>query len=215
MAVNDILNLEHAMTELARIRPVFHSEADFKFALAIHLHSLYPELKIGLETPQSQGIALDMLITEPSSGDRFAIELKYKTALWSGEVAGEEFRLKNHGADDIGGYDIIKDVARIESLVGDGSANSGAVIVLTNEPLYWRVRQENSKITNAHEFRVHEGLTLLGVRSWGPNTGGSSKGRESPISLSRAYPITWQDYSEIGGSRGSFRQLIFKVGTIG
>jgi hypothetical protein len=143
MADKDILDLNVAMSKLAELRTIFHSEADFQFALAIQLHEIWPELEVRLEIPQSNRITLVILVLGPSDHDRFAIELKYKTALWSGEVAGEAFNLKNHGADDLGGYDIIKDIRRIELLAADGSVSSGAVIALTNEPLYWTTTLKN------------------------------------------------------------------------
>lgn len=121
MRVCEVIDLERVTLDLAQTRPVFHSEADFQFSLAILLHELYRDLAIRLDIPQSHRITLDMLITSPSGDDSFAIELKYQSALWSGDVVGQAFHLQNHGADDIGGYDIVKDVARIESLVADGS----------------------------------------------------------------------------------------------
>lgn len=209
--IKDALDLNLAMSELAKLRSIFHSEADFQFALAILLHEMWPEFEVRLEIPQPNRITLDMLVMDASNEDRFAIELKYKTALWRGVVAGEAFNLKNHGADVLGGYDIVKDIGRIESLIAGGSANSGAVIALTNEPLYSKPRPAKTKLTNAHEFRVHEGLILSGTRSWGPNTGGSNKNRTDNIEIAGAYPCDWDDYSNVGGSRGSFRQLVLKV----
>ena len=208
------LKIEHALGQLALRRPVFHSEADFQFALAIIVNELYPTLAVRLEIPVSKQITLDMLITEPEANEFFAIELKYKTALWEGTIRGEDYHLKNHGADDIGCYDVLKDVERVETLVSNGFASAGAVILLTNEPLYWNIREQKSKITNAHEFRIHEGLTVSGQRSWGPNTGGSSKGRERPLTLAGSFPIQWQDYSDVEGRRGQFRKLVFQVGKL-
>ena len=42
------------------------------------------------------------------------MELKYPTALWVGDVASERFELKNHGAQDILAYDVVKDTVRVE-----------------------------------------------------------------------------------------------------
>ena len=60
-------------------------------------------------------------------------------------------------------------------------------------------------------FRIHEGLEITGKRAWGPNTGGSKKGREQDINLIGTYATSWQPYSEIGNKRGEFRSLTFYV----
>ena len=64
MAVKDVLNLNLAMSELAKLRRIFHSEADFQFALAILLHEMWPELEVRLEIPQPNRTTLDMLVMD-------------------------------------------------------------------------------------------------------------------------------------------------------
>jgi hypothetical protein len=61
--------------------------------------------------------------------------------------------------------------------------------------------------------RLHDGLVIVGSRAWGPQTGpGTSRGREEAIELLGEYRLTWQDYSNVGGSRGRFRCLPIAVG---
>ena len=45
-----ILDLDAAIMRLAARRPVFHSEADFQFALAWQIHTDHPAAHIRLET---------------------------------------------------------------------------------------------------------------------------------------------------------------------
>ena len=171
MTIRETLDLEFNLTELSRRRPVFHSKADFQFALATLIRQLYPELGVRLEVPIANRITLDMMLLEPSTSDRFAIELKYKTAMWTGQVLRESYSLRNHGADDIRSYDIVKDVVRVESLVSERLVSAGAVILLTNEPLYWRAsagiqdyerpRVQNSRRPDARRRAV------LGTDHWG------------------------------------------------
>jgi hypothetical protein len=168
-------------------------------------------LGIRLEVPVFERKALYLLLRDPETNEAFAIELKYKKALWSGIVAGEHYKLANHGADDSGSYDILKDVMRIEKLIDDKVASAGLVVTLTNDPVYWNVRSEWSAETNAHLFRIYEGLVISGTRAWGPNTGGSNKGREEDITLTGTYPCRWNDYSDQGGRRGTFRYITFDV----
>ena len=205
MQLESGFDLHPVVTELSKRRPVFHSEADFQFALAWEIKHHCNDLDVRLEIPATPGITLDLLITNPTLGKSTAVELKYKTASWTGVHEGESFRLRNHGADDLGGYDAIKDITRLETLVAEGRASDGVLVFLTNESLYWRKRADTARITNAHQFRIHEEITLSGVRSWGPNTGGSSRGRENALALRDEYPMSWHDYSDVGQRNGQFR----------
>lgn len=211
MDFHKLLNLSEILEELSSVRPVFHSEADFQFALASHLSKKFPDLEIRLEIPMTGGMILDLLLAVTGFSEKFAIELKYKTAAWDGNINGEPFKLKSHGADDIGCYDTLKDVERIEYFISSGLATQGAVILLTNDPAYWKPRPPGAKITNAHQFRIHEDLVISGERSWGPATGGANRGRESSIQVAGQYVAKWEDYAQEVGDRGLFRSLIFQV----
>jgi hypothetical protein len=48
-------------------------------------------------------------------------------------VAGELFDLPHHSTNDISHHDVIKGITRIETLLADGYADEGCVVVLTND----------------------------------------------------------------------------------
>lgn len=197
------------MGDLAGLRPVFHSEADFQLALAWQLQHADPHATVRLETRPSQGVHLDLLLL--TEGRPIAVELKYLTAAWTGQVGGERFSLLNQGAQDIRAYDCVKDVERVEQFVASNSGATGLVLALTNDAAYWRP-VSHGRATNADAFRLREGSTLTGVRQWGPNTGpGTMRGREKPLQLRGNYICQWHDYSAIGGSNGILRYLPFFV----
>jgi hypothetical protein len=134
------------------------------------------------------------------------------TASWQGVARQESFDLLSQGAQDIRAYDCIKDISRVERFVYDRPGADGAVIVLTNDSNYYWTPRSHGRITNAHQFRIHEGATISGLRSWGPHTGvGTLKNRENPIMLMGAYPCHWRDYSTLPGPRGRFRYLLIAV----
>ncbi|RKS08474.1 hypothetical protein DFP74_4175 [Nocardiopsis sp. Huas11] len=198
------------LEELKRKRPVFHSEADFQHALAWTAHLFEPSLRVRLEVKTAVG-HLDLLISVPEQNRHLALELKYLKAAWSGAVGGERFELANQGAQDIRGYDVVKDISRVEQLTGHAPGWSGGVLVLSNEPSYWS-RPDHGRATNADAFRVYEGSQLSGVRAWGPYTGsGTMKGRTDPIRLRGAYRCAWSGYSRLEGRRGDFRLLSIPV----
>lgn len=198
------------LAELAKSRPVFHSEADFQFAFAWQAKSMSPDLEVRLETHPEPEVRLDLELIEPS-GHGTAIELKYMTRRWAGVVRGESFALKNHGASDLRGYDVVKDVVRVERFVAPRLGWRGLVIALTNEPGYWR-SPGHGRVTNADAFRLYDGTTLSGERAWGPNTGGTARGREAPLALRGTHTLTWVDYSKLDGTAaGTFRALVIPI----
>lgn len=210
-AVLDSTELTNLMAGLSRVRPVFHSEADFQHALAGSIHDDWPQHHVRLETRPTKGTHLDMLVVDPTAGLSLAIELKYLTAAWQGVEGGEEFDLLNQGAQDIRAYDCVKDIGRVERYVAEHPGAAGLVLVLTNDPNYWSPRL-HGRVTNAHEFRIHQGALITGTRSWGPHTGaGTLKHRESPITLMGTYTCQWRDYSRLPGARGNFRYLLLPM----
>jgi hypothetical protein len=115
----------------------------------------------------------------PRQGRGLAVELKYLTAAWQGTVAGEHFTLLNQGAQDIRGYDCVRDICRLEQIVNATENLHGLAIVLTNEPSYWHA-PSHCRPTNASQFRLHEGTVL---RAGAP--GGRTMGMRQPVSEPR------------------------------
>lgn len=206
------VDLDHVLSELRHQRHVFHSEADLQHAFAWEVHRLDPLMRVRLETHPEPGARLDLLLGRPDLDCHSAIELKYLTAAWSGVVDGEAFHLKNHGAQDVRAYDVVKDIKRVERFVAGHVGWNGAMVLLTNEPSYWKSPTQGRE-TNAQAFRLHEGNVLSGRCAWGPNTGaGTKQTREADLILSGTYRCTWRDYSTLPGSRRtSMRCLVVPV----
>lgn len=208
------VDLEQALKALAAQRPVFHSEADLQIALAWQFQTQDPLMRVRLETRPEAGVHLDIACTRPDLGQFTAIEVKYLTRLWSGDVSEEHYDLKNHGAQDIRGYDVVKDIYRVERFITGRPGCNGAAIVLSNDPYYWRPRSTPADTTNAAAFRLNEGVVLSGLRAWGPKTGaGTSKNREDALHLQGTYTLRWQDFATIGDGSTStqIRVLIVPI----
>ncbi len=147
-----------------------------------------PSLQVRLETHPEPNVRLDLLLSRPDLGRHTAVELKYLTALWEGAVHGEYFALKNHGAQDVRSYDVVRDISRLERFVAGNMGWNGIFVAITNDPSFWRP-VTHGRATNADAFRIYEGVTLAGTRAWGTDTGaGTMKGRESAINLIGTYP---------------------------
>lgn len=206
-----MLDIHGVLERLAVERPVFHSEADFQHALAWRIQLEHPAAQIRLETRPERGIRLDLLVGLPEG--RTAIELKYLIARFAGTVNGESYDLPNQGADDISRYDFIKDVSRVETFIRNGYADGGWAVALSNDQGYWGMGRKADPVDTA--FRLHEGRTLNGMLSWGPNAGaGTTRSRETGLDLSGSYTCSWRPYSDITTEtkKVAFRYLAVSVG---
>lgn len=186
------IDLVAVLSDLARRRPVFHSEKDLQHELAWQIRIRHPESEIRLELRPRRGIHLDLLVRK--AGHRIAVEIKYLTPFFRGTVAGESFDLPHQAAQDISRHDVIKDLTRVESLLADGYADQGYVLVLSNDPGYWRPGRAATTIDKA--FRLHDERILEGTLAWGPGAGaGTTARRNVPLSLAGRYVCRWWPYS--------------------
>jgi hypothetical protein len=204
------------MRNLARSRVIFHSEADFQHAVAWELHQRLPTAHVTLERPYRTGSAplhLDLLIRS-RDGRALAIELKYKTVKLAHSQADEGYALSDQRAQDIGRYDFIKDIWRLEEITQAIPRCHGWAILLTNDSSYWRPTERTDTVDAA--FRLH-GLSLQGTRGWGQKaSAGTMKNREMPIPLRSAYNLKWADFSHPSIlPNGIFRYLGIQVTSAG
>lgn len=206
-----MFSLNETINILAKSRPIFHSEADFQHALAWEIQRLNPTNKIRLERPFSENERnyLDLFVINREK--MIAVELKYKTRGLRVETNDETYNLLDQSAQDLGRYDVLKDVQRIERYVETNENCNGYVIFLTNDSAYWK----KPNITNTIDasFRVHDGATIHGTLSWSSTASkGTMKDREESIVIKGKYVTNWIIYSEPSKrSYGLFRYLIFQI----
>lgn len=204
------INFTDFLTELAQHRPVFHSEADMQHELSWHLRRLNPNLDIRLEYPllRPGNGAIDVLIRD--GAQIAALELKYLCQRFDGEIGGETYALKPQGAQDIRRYDVLKDVWRMEQFIAQRPGAFASVIVLSNDPAYWK--GPKSEQTYDAAFSLREGRQISGTLNWSEQTGaGTKRGREKPLQLNGSYQMRWANYSQIDGRFGEFRLLHIDV----
>lgn len=207
------LEIDTLMARLSEKRPIFHSEADFEHALAWEIHLAEPDAQLRLELPferQGSHAHLDILVRKP--GAVHAIELKYKTRGIHTISGSEEYNLKSHSAQDIGRYDFLRDLERIQHLCAETDVASGHVVLLTNDSSYWGPLQ-NPEVCYA-DFLIAEGRVVEGTLRWGPTAGeGTKKGRAQPIHVDSPHKLRWSEYSVVPSETyGRFRYLWICVG---
>ena len=208
-----MIDVVEVMNALTAFRPVFHSEADFQHAFAWQMHQSMPDSSIRLERPVSGGKKtwhLDLLVKDGDS--LLAIELKFKTRAFKAIIGDETFNLLGHGAQDIGRYDFIKDIVRLEHITQNLTRCAGVAILLTNDSSYWKPRAGHGTVDEA--FRLNDERRILGgTMKWKAHTGaGTMKNRESALQLRNAYNLEWRDFSQIEKTgHGKFRYLLIQV----
>lgn len=208
-----MLEIREILSSLSLRRPVFHSEADFQHALAWEIHTVLPDARIRLEFPvavDSSRIYVDIWVEY--KGKVVMAELKYKTRDLSVQIGSEQFLLKNQSAQDMGRYDFLRDIQRLEQVSFLWRKHfSGYAVFLTNDSAYWQPPSRGETIDEA--FRIHEGQLITGGVGWKAGASdGTKKNREGRIVLSGKYKLHWTSYSHYNASRyREFRILVVGV----
>lgn len=200
----NIQDIKTAVCSLRNNRTIFHSEADFQFALAWELQRTLPNAQIRLEYCPHFAPEMHVDIFAIDEEGTHPIELKYKTRSIQAIVSNECFSLKNHGAQDFGRYDFLRDVERIEKVRKlDKDFRTGYAIFLSNEPSYWNVPKSKNTVDTA--FRIHEGRIVQGKLAWREDVPLEAvQKRETPIVLENQYQIHWDNYSELNDANNGF-----------
>jgi hypothetical protein len=201
------------LNDLSYKRPIFYSEADFQHSIAWYLHLLFPDSNLRLEkrvVVAEEAFYVDIVFI--NSDSEIPIEVKYKTRAISAKIDNEIFQLKSHGAQDLGRYDFIKDIVRVEKVVAStGKGKVGYVLFLTNDSAYWK-ESNWQRETVYKEFEINDGRILKGKLSWKDHVGpGTTRGREQPLTLMGNYKLEWKEYSDLNSTYGKFRYLIVEI----
>jgi hypothetical protein len=172
-------------------RRIFYSEKDFQFALAWEIQKCYDKSNIRLEYCPNPEMNAHIDIIVELDNKYYPIELKYKTKKFIGEDNSENYFLKNQGAQDIGKYDYLKDIQRIERFSKMIlNYEFGFAILLTNDESYWK---KDKKETVDEQFYLPQNIIKTGIMSWSKNAGeGTTKNRKDPIELFGKYKIEWK-----------------------
>ncbi|WP_328294217.1 hypothetical protein OG218_15995 [Kineococcus sp. NBC_00420] len=199
--------LDDVIAGLQRTRAVFHSEADVQHAFAVEVGRSVADLRVRLEVPfrGAGSTYLDVLVSDPETGESTAVEVKYFTARLdiTDPLTQERFSLRSHGADDLLRLHFARDLARLEGWAGP--QRSGIALLLTNASGLWS-EPRGASPTRDRAFRIHEGRTLGGSLVWG-----DGDAEENDLQLNGRYTTSWRDYSDLTVPRGVFRWLAVDV----
>jgi hypothetical protein len=137
--------------------------------------------------------------------------LSIKTRKLEATINGEHYKLTDQSAQDLGRYDYLVDIERIEQLIIYGQASCGYGIMLTNDSAYWKSPRDHHTIDSA--FRIHNGRIITGNLEWKSLAApGTIKGRESVIKLFGSYQMVWSNYSKPSTSNyGRFMYVVSEI----
>ena len=148
----------------------------------------------------------------------FNMEADFQFALgWEIQKKFPDWSVRfDQAAQDLGRYDFLKDIERLENIVSIHDNVKGYAIILTNDSAYWKTpstRQQDPPGGYGNKFRIHEGEILNGELDWHPETSsGTMRGREKPIKLTGTYKLSWKDYSQVSSTYyGKFRYLFLEI----
>lgn len=200
-------SIDQVLDKLRTKRKLFSSEADFQFALAWTIKELYPRVEVRLEwvpVDYNPSIYIDIAVLD--EGRLIPIELKYKTRRTDRLVDGERFVLKNQSAQDLGRYDFLKDIQRIEFIrMHFSNFLEGYAILLTNDPYYTVKPSANASY---NQFSIADGDTKTGSLRW--SEGSQASLLRKGIDLEGSYPIRWGMYSILDDTE-SVLQLVVPI----
>lgn len=217
--------IHEILRNLSSIRPVFHSEDDFKFSFSWELNGylgdnaeIRLEERFGLskEVADNKEAYLDIFLLFNKKA--YPIELKYKTTTLKMKVQGESYDLKEHAGLDTTRYDYIRDISRIENIRHENfPLCKGFAIFLTNSKPYWdsnrAVKESLDKNFKIDEQRAYIPCSKL---AWNCDYTTEQlkkkfgKKRIKPLELKKQYEIEWKDYS-ILDKKIKFRYLLVVI----
>lgn len=114
--------------------------------------------------------------------------------------------LKEHGAQNRGRCNILRDVEHMEYFLEKNPEAQATVIAVTNQHIYWK---GSRKGTADEEFDIREDIIVTGIRDWKKGTKNHKKG--SHVNIRGRYRMEWQEYSEIDKNPVRFRYLYIPV----
>lgn len=198
MQIGDIIQI---IVLLSKVRKLFWSEDDFKFAFATQVQLKFGKAaEVRLEKrykgEKDKNSYTDIVVR--LNGKNFPIELKYKTVKGSyADFGNEVVELMTHSAVDLGCYAYLKDINRLEYLAkNDPDFERGFAIILTNEPLYFK---DTGRRSVYEAFKIYDGKVVTECLDWDRSNYDLEKlpswlKSHPAFELTGSYEMNWRDY---------------------
>lgn len=198
--------IEKAVKSLSERHPLFQSEEDLKTALADELQHFGFSCEID---KMHDGIKTDVWAEHSEEGSVYGILLHNKTAKLEATSQGRDYDLNSDDGHALGRYDFVKDISDLEKLAGEGGELKGAVIMVTNDQLYWQPPAKLDSVDK--DFLLFNGRKMFGKLKWGKNAS-ENKVPKTEIKLRGSYQLNWKYYYKVKNDKnGEFKYLYVRV----
>lgn len=195
---------------------LFLCERQFQFDLAQEISKNFNNCVVHLEFPSEKPCCgrlafYDIVLEEENQ--YFVIELKYKTKSADIFYKNIKYSLKNQSAQDLGRFDFLKDISRIEQwnqFNPNRTFAGGVAVILTNDSSYWKKTGENC---NYEAFALKDKTTIVaGKKQWSSeNLNYDGHDRKNGLNLLNDYDIKWVNYYK--DENNEFRYLLEEIKT--
>lgn len=167
-------------------------------------------LEFSPEKPYCGRLAFYDIVLEEEN-QYFVIELKYKTKSADIFYKNKKYSLKNQSAQDLGRFDFLKDISRIEQwnqFNPNRTFAGGVAVILTNDSSYWKKTGENC---NYEAFALKDETTIVaGKKQWSSkNLNYVGHDRKNGLNLLNDYDIKWVNYYK--DEKNEFRYLLEEI----
>ena len=216
--------IESFFEDEAKKEILHYKEAQLQFNLALYLSKKIKDFEVCLEYTSykdDKKLSETDIILINKDGGYIPIELKYKTLSLGMK---NNFDLKNQSAQDLGRYNFIKDIKRLEELkytkinAEESIINPnlkkylfGFAVFLTNDKSYWEIQHNNvGQGVNYKSFCIGDNDTLKGELKV---VNKKNKSKIKNIRLRDIYKCNWKEYHEFSAYKKNaiFKYLIITV----
>ena len=180
---------------IGNLDAIFRSDKELARMIAVELSIVRDDERAVLEWVSDAGVGFDIGLQQ--DGQTVPVEVIYRTreCIVRNETSGIEFDLPTNGAYRIYFYRNIWNLRILERIVNEESMR-GALVLLSNDPEYWR-KPQGEEQKRYDDLRLWDGrkigdseLGIIGRRDWM-----EEEGAYEPIQLANRYTIHWRKYS--------------------
>lgn len=210
------VEIENIIQKFGNTGNLFLCERQFQFDLAQEISKTFNNYAVHLEFPSEKNCCDRLLfyyIVIEEKNQYFVIELKYKTKNADIIYKNNKYSLKNQSAQDLGRFDFLKDISRIEQwnqFNPNRTFAGGVAMILTNDSSYWEKTGENC---NYEAFALKDETTIVaGKKEWSSeNLNYVGKARKNGLNLLHDYTVKWVNYHK--DENNEFRYLLEEIKT--
>ena len=185
------------MKEYAATGRVFFNEAHFQYEFTLELFNLLgsKDWRYEIEYHQSSNWKIDLVVTNNKSGEKYAIEFKYKTKAELVEIRpGLIINLKNQSAQDESRYNCWMDISRIEELTTLGFKGGFFLFITNDEKLIQPVKNKNQD----YQFDISAGSQpkYPSPLSWKDPNLSTAKKYPKKLYIKNSYTFEYSSYEK-------------------